>query len=113
MFHPMMQDLIGLSASKVLGDWAPSDVSLLLVGHGSTKNPRSKDTLLEHIEALKKASVFGQIADLWLEEAPLVSSWSEVATQQNDQLLSQQWRLGSRSRPERYQARDHGCFRSC
>lgn len=79
--HPMMQELIVKSAYEVLGDWGAEEVSLLLVGHGSTKNSQSKQTLLNHIAEIEKTAGFSQIADLWLEEAPLVSDWGTVARQ--------------------------------
>ncbi len=80
--HPMMQDLICESADNRLTGWNPSEVSLLLIGHGSTKNSRSKQTLLDHIEVLKLRTSFAQITDLWLEEAPFVSDWQEKAEHQ-------------------------------
>ena len=80
--HPMMQELILKSAQEVLGDWAAGEVSLLLVGHGSTKNAQSKQTLLDHIAELEKTAGYSQIADLWLEEPPLVSDWRTVAGKQ-------------------------------
>lgn len=79
--HPMMQELIIDAARAVLADWDPGDVSLLLVGHGSTKNPKSKESLLQHIEAMRLLGVYAQIVDLWLEEAPFVSDWSQWATE--------------------------------
>jgi len=81
--HPLMADLIKDAVNDVVGDWDPAQTSLLVVGHGSGKNPCSKQTLLSHLDVIRQTSSFVQVADLWLEEAPLVSSWSEVATQQN------------------------------
>lgn len=78
--HPMMQELIAEAADGLLGGWKKEDVSLILVGHGSTKNTRSKESLLKHIEGLRQSSSFGQVADLWLEESPFVSEWESVAT---------------------------------
>lgn len=79
--HPMMRELILDAAEDVIGEWSLRGVSLLLVGHGSRKNAQSKQSLLDHIAALKKSTGFAQIADLWLEESPLVSDWLTVATQ--------------------------------
>lgn len=81
--HPMMLGLMCQSAMAVLGNWLMRDVSLLLVGHGSTKNPRSKDTLLGHIEELKKESAIGQVSDLWLEEAPFLQDWRQVVSKRH------------------------------
>lgn len=79
--HPMMQELIGQAACDVLGDWRKEEVSFLLVGHGSTKNKQSKQSLLEHIDGIQKSSGYAQVADLWLEEPPCVSDWKSVASQ--------------------------------
>ena len=79
--HPMMAELIDQSAHDILGDWDPSQVSLLLVGHGSTRNSQSKQTLLDHIIELEKTTPFAQVSDLWLEESPFVREWVSVATQ--------------------------------
>jgi sirohydrochlorin cobaltochelatase len=76
--HPLMGKLIEDAASDVLGDWQAEDVSLLLVGHGSTKNSKSKESLLEHIKVLRETTDFAQIHDLWLEEDPFVSNWKQV-----------------------------------
>jgi len=63
-----------------MGDWKPEQTSLLVVGHGSGKNACSKQSLLGHLQEVRNNTDFAQVADLWLEELPLVSSWKEVAT---------------------------------
>ncbi len=79
--HPLMQELILHAAERAMreGDWQQDEVSLLLIGHGSKRNKNSKHTLLQHIKKLKQDTSFAQIADLWLEESPFVSSWEDVA----------------------------------
>ena len=76
--HPLMAKLIEDAAKDVLGEWRDEDVSLLLVGHGSTKNAKSKESLLEHVKVLREATDFAEIHDLWLEESPFVTSWKQV-----------------------------------
>jgi len=76
--HPMLQRVIQSLAENVLADWSSNEVCLLVVGHGSTKNKHSKDTLLAHLAELKKRCDFTQIEDVWLEEEPRVSDWKEV-----------------------------------
>jgi sirohydrochlorin cobaltochelatase len=78
--HPMMQELIAQSAEGVAGDWRPDETSLLLVGHGSTKNSHSKLTLLDHVQALREKGSFVEIVDGWLEEEPFIQQWQEVVT---------------------------------
>ena len=81
--HPMMAEIINDMAREVLGDWTIEQTSLLVVGHGSGKNPCSKQSLLGHLQEVRNNTDFAQVADLWLEELPLVSSWKEVATQRH------------------------------
>jgi len=81
--HPMMAEIINDMAREVLGDWTVEQTSLLVVGHGSGKNPCSKQSLLGHLQEVRNNTDFAQVAELWLEELPLVSSWKEVATQRH------------------------------
>ena len=81
--HPMMAEIINDMAREVLGDWTIEQTSLLVVGHGSGKNPCSKQSLLGHLQEVRNNTDFAQVADLWLEELPLVSSWKEVATKRH------------------------------
>ncbi|MBT8043644.1 MAG: hypothetical protein KJO79_01735 [Verrucomicrobiae bacterium] len=80
--HPLMADLIVESTHELLGDWKLEQTSLLVVGHGSKKNPCSKQTLLSHLDVISRVSGFADVSDLWLEEAPYVNSWSESAAEQ-------------------------------
>ena len=83
--HPLMGELIAEAASVVLGDWNAQETSLLVVGHGSGKNPCSRQTLMHHLQNVREMSDFAQVADLWLEESPRVSEWSEIVTK--DQVI--------------------------
>jgi len=78
-----IQKIIIEQAKRAMGEWTERETSLVLLGHGSTKSKTSKDTLLEHIEGLKKQTGFTQITDLWLEEPPFIKDWREVVTQKN------------------------------
>lgn len=79
--NPMMQELIRDAAADVLGCWDQREVTLLVIGHGSTKNKNSKQSLLGHLDALVSRTDYAQIADLWLDEAPLVVDWKTIVTQ--------------------------------
>lgn len=79
--HPLMTELIQTAVEEVLGEWQPEHTSLLVIGHGSTKNTCSKQTLKSHLAELRSRNLWLQVEDLWLEEAPRVSDWSQVASQ--------------------------------
>ena len=78
---PTMQSLLAESAHNQLGRWKAKHTSLLLVGHGSTRNSKSKQTMLDHMEVLRENTEFADIGDLWLEEAAFVNEWASVAKQ--------------------------------
>jgi sirohydrochlorin cobaltochelatase len=80
-----IQDIIIDLVGRAMQDWKPEETTLMLLGHGSTKSATSKDTLLEHIEALREKTNFAQITDLWLEEPPVISDWKDSA--ENKQVL--------------------------
>lgn len=80
-----IQDIIIELTERAMGDWKPEETTLMLLGHGSTKSATSKDTLLEHIAALREKTNFAQITDLWLEEPPFIKDWQD--TIENKQVL--------------------------
>lgn len=80
-----IQDVIIDIAERAMKNWKPEETTLMLLGHGSTKSATSKDTLLEHMEALREKTDFAQITDLWLEEPPFIKDWRDSA--ENKQVL--------------------------
>ncbi len=78
--HPLMGELIDAAATDLLGQWSAANTSLLVIGHGSGKNPCSKQTLLHHLGEIRTQKKWGQVADLWLEELPRVDEWTQVAS---------------------------------
>jgi len=62
--HPLMVDLINSAAISVLDNWKVEETSLLVIGHGSTKNFCSKQTLKSHLANLRKQTDWKQVADL-------------------------------------------------
>ncbi|MFT5904497.1 MAG: sirohydrochlorin cobaltochelatase [Cryomorphaceae bacterium] len=83
--QPFIQDVIIDLTERAMKGWNPEETTLMLLGHGSTKSATSKNTMLAHIEALRKKTDFAQITDLWLEEPPFINDWQESA--QNKQVL--------------------------
>lgn len=79
--HPVMAELVAGAAEEAAAGWRPEQTSLLVVGHGSRKNPCSKQTLLHHLQEVRRRGSWAQVRDLWLEEAPEVGAWSRLAQQ--------------------------------
>ncbi|MFK7909620.1 MAG: CbiX/SirB N-terminal domain-containing protein [Akkermansiaceae bacterium] len=77
--HPMMASVIEDAAQQLLGDWLACQTELFVVGHGSGKNPCSKQTLLHHLEKIRALNTWAKVQDLWLEERPRVGDWQSLA----------------------------------
>ena len=80
--HQDLPPLLLEIATAHLGDWKAEETSLVLIGHGSNKSTKSKDSLMRHIKAMQQTSPFAQLTDLWLEEPPLLSDWQACVTHQ-------------------------------
>jgi sirohydrochlorin cobaltochelatase len=71
---PRLRDVIRARAATAVGPAGPprADTALVLVGHGTVQNRRSKDTLLGHVAGLA-ADGFAQVLPAFLEESPQVT----------------------------------------
>jgi sirohydrochlorin cobaltochelatase len=72
--HPRLADVIARRARAALGEDGPplAESALVVVGHGTVQNPRSKETVLEHVATLRGAG-FAEVAAAFLEEPPFVA----------------------------------------
>ena len=68
--HPAMADLIAARVRRTVAA-DPMDVALILVGHGSARNPGQSHAMARHIEALRPG--FAAVRAAFLEEAPSLS----------------------------------------
>lgn len=71
---PRMAGVIAGRARAALaaGGVGSDTAGLLVVGHGTVQNPRSKATVLAHAEQLRAGGGFGWVGTAWLEEPPRV-----------------------------------------
>jgi sirohydrochlorin cobaltochelatase len=72
--HPRFTDLIlgeGL-AGCTAGGWAPAETGLLLVGHGTRRDPNSGETTYRHAKRVRAAARFAEVAVGFLDQDPSI-----------------------------------------
>jgi sirohydrochlorin cobaltochelatase len=57
-------------AAAVAGKLPDDQLGVVVVGHGTVQNPRSKEAVLSHVEALEHEAGYGAVAAAYLEEPP-------------------------------------------
>lgn len=72
--NPGLAGMIAERAAEVrrAADWAPADVSLLLVAHGTARDPGSRRAAEAHADRIRKMGKFAAVATAFLEEDPTV-----------------------------------------
>lgn len=82
--HPSMTPLICRRALTALqrGTGAPA-TSLIIVGHGTARDPNSARAIHGQVDAVRKLGIFGEVHAAFLEQEPLVSRWREIAPRQD------------------------------
>ena len=49
-----------------------SDATLVIIGHGSTTNPRSKEPVYQHAAELRRRKIFAEVREAFWKEPPLI-----------------------------------------
>jgi sirohydrochlorin cobaltochelatase len=75
--HHRMTELLLKRASEVSQGVSLKESSLLIVGHGTNLNDNSAFAAKREVEKLRELNVFGEVFNVYMEEAPLVSEWAE------------------------------------
>lgn len=81
--HPRMTDLLLRRASEVAPGVPPSETSLFIVGHGTDLNDNSAAAAKREVERIAARGLYAEVLNAYMEEAPLISKWDELATQPN------------------------------
>ena len=56
-----------------------SNAALVLIGHGSTVNDRSADSVYQHAAELRRRHIFGEVLEaFWKQEPPLLDAASHA-----------------------------------
>jgi len=81
--HPEMTALLMREARAVAPDAAPSETSLLIVGHGTGLNDNSATAAKHQVAEISKAGEYAEVLSAYMEEPPLIAEWDTFTSQPN------------------------------
>src|SRR4051812_41260803 len=81
--HDLMTDLLIARAEEIAPGVPPGETSLFIVGHGTNLNDNSAVAAKREVERIRARSRYAQVLNAYMEEAPLISDWHQLAEQPN------------------------------
>ena len=83
--HPSMTSLILQRTEEVAPEVPPEESTLFIVGHGTGLNKNSTKAIRDQVELIQTLpeNRFASVQDTYMEEAPLISEWDQLAETPN------------------------------
>lgn len=87
--HPRMAEVLERRAAQIVSERPfpfapkPADTSLVLVGHGTSRDRNSRRTLESHAAVIRARSGFSEVLAMFMEEPPLIAEVYLVAQRRN------------------------------
>jgi len=83
--HPSMTSLILQRTEEVAPGVPPEESTLFIVGHGTSLNKNSTKAIRDQVELINTLpqNRFASVRDTYMEEAPLISDWDQLAETPN------------------------------
>ncbi len=80
--HPSLADVIVHRAESAVGDALPEGVSpaLVLIGHGTKRNPKSRKSIENHAARIRQKGVFQEVHSVFLEEEPMLDRTATISS---------------------------------
>jgi len=82
--HPSMTRLLLRRAAEVAEGVPPEQSSLLIVGHGTNLNSRSRAAIEKQVEIIRESGPgYAEVIASFMEEAPLIAEWDQFTGVEN------------------------------
>ena len=81
--HPRMTELLLHRAAQIAPGVPMRETSLLIVGHGTDLNDNSAAAAKREVEHIRGRGLYAEVLNAYMEEAPLIAQWAEIASQPN------------------------------
>jgi len=81
--HPSMTEVLLKRACETAPGVPTKETSLLIVGHGTNLNDNSAKAAKTQVQLLSELGLYAEVLPTYMEEAPLISDWAAMTTQQN------------------------------
>jgi sirohydrochlorin cobaltochelatase len=77
--HPGMTQAILSRVDEITSAQAPDfgQTCLLVAGHGTPRHRHSRQVVLDQVERIRAAGIFGQCEAAFMEELPLIADWTK------------------------------------
>jgi len=82
--HPSMTHLLLHRAEEAAPGVPRGQISLIIVGHGTSLNENSRKAIEKQVALIREGGHgFAEVLDAYMEEAPFIARWHEMATAPN------------------------------
>jgi sirohydrochlorin cobaltochelatase len=81
--HPSMTSVLLKRAGEIASEIPPAETSLLIVGHGTNLNDNSAKAAKTQVAHLSALNLYAEVLPAYMEEAPLISDWDKMTSQEN------------------------------
>jgi sirohydrochlorin cobaltochelatase len=81
--HPRMTDLLLHRAAGIAPGIPREQTSLVIVGHGTTRNENSAAAVNGQVEKIAAMNIYGEVAAAFMEQEPFVADWRTLTTRPN------------------------------
>ena len=82
--HPSMTSLILRRAREVAPNVNPAETTLIITGHGTGLNQNSTKAIRDQVALISSSGAgYAAVLDAYMEEAPFIADWHEMATTPN------------------------------
>ncbi len=78
--HPSLAEVIIHRAEQAVGErrYRESDPGLVLIGHGTTRNPKSRKSIENHAKRIRQKNRFDEVECVFLEEEPGLDRTTDI-----------------------------------
>jgi len=81
--HPRMTELLLHRADGIAPGIPRGETSLLIVGHGTTRNENSAAAVNGQVEKISSLNLYAEVKTSFMEQEPFVADWLTFTTQPN------------------------------
>jgi sirohydrochlorin cobaltochelatase len=81
--HSGMTELLLRRAQEAAPGVPPQETTLFIVGHGTDLNDNSAAAAKREVEQIAARGVYAEVLNAYMEEAPLIAEWDQLASRPN------------------------------
>ena len=81
--HPLMTQALLQRAQETAPNVPTDQTTLFIVGHGTALNENSAKAAKDQVALIRNMNRYAEVLPAYMEEAPLISDWDRLSTQQH------------------------------